>query len=185
MTTEHDESSYHFNVMRRAIEVIDRNQQRGGEAMTLEDLAAQMDMSPAHFQRLFSRWVGVSPKRYQQYLTLGHAKALLRDRFTTLQAAHAAGLSGGGRLHDLFLRWEAMRPGEFARGGAGLTIYWGWFESPFGPALVMGTDKGICGIGFAAETGAEATMAAGGVHRRRDAAAPLGAERIRRRQRPA
>lgn len=154
MNVETREGSYHYNVMRRAIELIDQS----SEALTLEDLAERMGMSPAHFQRLFSSWVGVSPKRYQQYLTLGHAKALLRERFTTLEAAHAAGLSGGGRLHDLFLRWEAMSPGEFARGGAGLTIFWGWFESPFGPALVMGTDKGICGIGFAAETGAEATM---------------------------
>ncbi|TDK43932.1 methylated-DNA--[protein]-cysteine S-methyltransferase [Antarcticimicrobium luteum] len=154
MNVETREGSYHYNVMRRAIELIDR----GDETLTLEDLAARMDMSAAHFQRLFSAWVGVSPKRYQQYLTLGHAKALLRERFTTLESAHAAGLSGGGRLHDLFLRWEAMSPGEFARGGAGLTIYWGWFESPFGPALVMGTDKGICGIGFAAETGEEAAM---------------------------
>jgi len=135
--------------MRRAIDLIDA----GGPAMTLDALARAMNMSPAHFQRVFSQWVGVSPKRYQQYLTLGHAKALLRDRFTMLEAAHEAGLSGGGRLHDLFLRWEAMSPGEYAKGGAGLTIYWGWFESPFGPALIMGTDKGICGIGFAAETG--------------------------------
>ncbi len=154
MNIETREGSYHYNVMRRAIDLIDAGQ----ESLTLEDLAARMNMSPAHFQRLFSAWVGVSPKRYQQYLALGHAKALLRERFTTLEAAHAAGLSGGGRLHDLFLRWEAMRPGEFARGGAGLTIFWGWFESPFGPALVMGTDKGICGIGFAAETGEEAAM---------------------------
>ncbi|GAA6201800.1 bifunctional helix-turn-helix domain-containing protein/methylated-DNA--[protein]-cysteine S-methyltransferase [Aquicoccus sp. SU-CL01552] len=154
MNIETREGSYHYNVMRRAIDLIDAAQ----EPLTLEDLASRMNMSPAHFQRLFSAWVGVSPKRYQQYLTLGHAKALLRERFTTLEAAHAAGLSGGGRLHDLFLRWEAMRPGEFARGGAGLTIFWGWFESPFGPALVMGTDKGICGIGFAAETGEEAAM---------------------------
>jgi AraC family transcriptional regulator of adaptative response/methylated-DNA-[protein]-cysteine methyltransferase len=68
------------------------------------------------------------------------------------------GLSGTGRLHDLFVRWEAMSPGEYARQGQGLVIYWGWFESPFGPALVMGTDKGICGIGFAAETSAEHAM---------------------------
>lgn len=115
-------------------------------------------MSTAHFQRVFSRWVGVSPKRYQQYLTLVHAKTLLRDRFTTLEASHAVGLSGGGRLHDLFLRWEAMSPGAFALKGRGLTIYWGWFESPFGPAIVMGTEKGICGLGFAAEIGAEAAF---------------------------
>ncbi|MBJ6372301.1 methylated-DNA--[protein]-cysteine S-methyltransferase [Sedimentitalea arenosa] len=155
MNVQVQESGYHYEVMRRAIELIDS----GGETLTLEELAAQMDMSPAHFQRLFSRWVGVSPKRYQQYLTLGHAKNLLRDRFTTLAASHSVGLSGSGRLHDLFLRWEAMSPGAFAREGAGLVIRWGWFESPFGPALVMGTDKGICGIGFAAETGEEHAMA--------------------------
>ena len=147
MNIQNSEQGYHYNVMRRAIDLIDA----GGAGMTLDDLAGAMNMSPAHFQRLFSAWVGVSPKRYQQYLTLGHAKALLRERFTTLEVAHEAGLSGGGRLHDLFLRWEAMRPGDYAKGGAGLTIYWGWFESPFGPALVMGTDKGICGIGFSAE----------------------------------
>lgn len=148
------EQSYHYKVIRRAIDEIDAN-----DDLTLDELAARMDMSPAHFQRLFSAWVGVSPKRYQQYLRLGHAKALLRERFTTLAAAQEAGLSGSGRLHDLFLRWEAMAPGDYARGGAGLTIFWGWFESPFGPALVMGTERGICGIGFAAETGAETAMA--------------------------
>jgi AraC family transcriptional regulator of adaptative response/methylated-DNA-[protein]-cysteine methyltransferase len=144
-----DTQGYHFNVMRRALDVIDAQ----GPSVSLDDLAKAMNMSPAHFQRVFSRWVGVSPKRYQQYLTLGHAKALLADRFTTLDTAHSTGLSGSGRLHDLFVRWEAMSPGEFAKKGADLTIYWGWFESPFGPALVMGTDKGLCGIGFASETG--------------------------------
>ncbi|OBY28666.1 methylated-DNA--[protein]-cysteine S-methyltransferase [Leisingera sp. JC1] len=155
MNIEARENTYHYGVMRRAIELIDD----GGEDLTLEQLAARMDMSPAHFQRLFSAWVGVSPKRYQQYLRLGHAKALLRDRFTTLEASHAVGLSGSGRLHDLFLRWEAMSPGEYARNGEGLRIFWGWFDSPFGLALVMGTEKGICGLAFAAETGAEPAMA--------------------------
>lgn len=155
MNIEARENTYHYGVMRRAIELIDD----GGEDLTLEQLAARMDMSPAHFQRLFSAWVGVSPKRYQQYLRLGHAKALLRDRFTTLEASHAVGLSGSGRLHDLFLRWEAMSPGEYARKGGGLRIFWGWFDSPFGLALVMGTEKGICGLAFAAETGAEPAMA--------------------------
>ncbi|WP_028092454.1 methylated-DNA--[protein]-cysteine S-methyltransferase [Pseudodonghicola xiamenensis] len=156
---EMGEQSYHFNVMRRAIELIDRTQQAGGEALSLEELAAQVSMSPAHFQRLFSRWAGVSPKKFEQYLRLGQAKSLLRERFTTLETAHAVGLSGGGRLHDLFLRWEAMSPGEYARHGAGLTIFWGWFDSPFGPALAMGTEKGLCGLAFAAETGPEAAMA--------------------------
>lgn len=143
-----DTQGYHFNVMRRALDVIDVR----GPHVSLDELAQEMQMSPAHFQRVFSRWVGVSPKRYQQYLTLGHAKALLAERFTTLETSHATGLSGSGRLHDLFLRWEAMSPGDFAKKGRGLTIYWGWFESPFGPALVMGTDKGLCGIAFSAET---------------------------------
>jgi AraC family transcriptional regulator of adaptative response/methylated-DNA-[protein]-cysteine methyltransferase len=148
------ESAYHYRVIRRAIERLDASE----DPVSLDAIAEEMGMSPAHFQRVFSKWVGVSPKRYQQYLALGHAKTLLRDRFTTLQASHAVGLSGSGRLHDLFLRWEAMSPGEFARKGGGLTIYWGWFESPFGPALVMGTEKGICGIGFAAEMGEAAAM---------------------------
>ena len=146
--------SYHYQVIGRALQVIDAE----GPALTLEHLAMRMNMSPAHFQRLFSQWVGVSPKRYQQYLTLGHARRLLAERHTLLGTALETGLSGTGRLHDLFLTWEAMSPGEYARGGKGLEIRWGWFESPFGPALVMATQKGICGIGFADEVGAEAAF---------------------------
>lgn len=146
--------AYHYQVIARALEVIDA----GGPRLTLEDLAARMQMSPAHFQRLFSQWVGVSPKRYQQYLTVGHARKLLSERHTTLAAAHEAGLSGTGRLHDLFLTWEAMSPGDYARGGEGLEVRLGWFETLFGPALVMATAKGICGIGFADEMGAAAAM---------------------------
>ncbi len=150
------ETGYHYQLMRRAIDLIDS---AGGREMTLEDIAREMHMSPAHFQRIFSRWAGVSPKRYQQWLALDHAKSLLANRHTTLETADAVGLSGSGRLHDLFVRWEAMSPGDYAKGGEGLEILWGWFESPFGPALIMGTERGICGIGFAAETGAEETMA--------------------------
>jgi AraC family transcriptional regulator of adaptative response/methylated-DNA-[protein]-cysteine methyltransferase len=146
--------SYHYNVMRRAIALIDAS----GEGLTLEELAGEMGMSAAHFQRLFSAWVGVSPKRYQQYLALGHAKEMLAQRFTTLEAAEAAGLSGTGRLHDLFLRWEAMSPGAAARRGAGLRISYGWFQSPFGEALAMGTGRGLCGLAFAGEVGREAAM---------------------------
>ncbi|MEP4195172.1 MAG: bifunctional helix-turn-helix domain-containing protein/methylated-DNA--[protein]-cysteine S-methyltransferase [Aliishimia sp.] len=141
--------TYHYNVIRRAIALIDD----APEMLSLDDMAQEMGMSPAHFQRVFSSWVGVSPKRYQQYLALGHAKAVLAERFTTLEASMAAGLSGTGRLHDLFVRWEAMSPGEFARKGAGLTIRYGWIDSPFGEALVMATSKGICGLAFASEFG--------------------------------
>jgi AraC family transcriptional regulator of adaptative response/methylated-DNA-[protein]-cysteine methyltransferase len=145
---------YHYHVIRRALDAIDQSP----TPLTLDGLAAAMNMSPAHFQRVFSRWVGVSPKRYQQYLRLDHAKTMLAENFTTLATADAVGLSGSGRLHDLFLKWEAMSPGNYAKGGADLDIFWGWFESPFGPSIVMGTDKGICGLGFADEMGADATM---------------------------
>ncbi|MEZ5754857.1 MAG: bifunctional helix-turn-helix domain-containing protein/methylated-DNA--[protein]-cysteine S-methyltransferase [Paracoccaceae bacterium] len=146
--------AYHYAVIARALKVIDE----AGPSLTLDELAARMDMSPAHFQRVFSQWVGISPKRYQQYLTLDHARQMLADRFTTLETALSTGLSGTGRLHDLFLTWEAMTPGDYAKGGAGLTIGWGWFDSPFGPAIVMGTDKGLCGMGFAAEMGEQAAF---------------------------
>ena len=149
------ETTYYYKLMRRAIDRIDAE---GGRELRLEDVAREAGLSPAHFQRVFSRWAGVSPKRFQQFLTLEHAKRLLAERHTTLDTAMEVGLSGTGRLHDLFLRWEAMSPGQFAAGGDGLEIFWGWFECPFGPALVTGTDKGICGIGFAAEAGMEATF---------------------------
>jgi AraC family transcriptional regulator of adaptative response/methylated-DNA-[protein]-cysteine methyltransferase len=152
--TDTENSGSHYDVMRRAITVIDTAEGN----LSLEDMAAQMGMSAAHFQRIFSRWVGVSPKRYQQYLTLGHAKTLLHSQFSTVDTAHASGLSGSGRLHDLFVRWEAMSPGEYAKHGAGLVINWGWFDTPFGRAIVMGTDRGICGLGFAAEIGEEAAF---------------------------
>ena len=148
--------AYHYAVIGRAIDHIVAQSPRQA---SLEDVAASVGMSPAHFQRVFSQWVGVSPKRYQQYLALDHAKRLLAERHSVLDTAYAAGLSGSGRLHDLFLRWEAMSPGEYARGGEGLEIAWGWFETPFGPALAMGTERGLCGLAFAAETGREAAMA--------------------------
>lgn len=147
--------AYHYGVMARAIAAVDRL----GPRAPLDQIAAEIGMSPAHFQRVFSAWVGVSPKRFQQYLALGHAKRLLAERFTTLETATATGLSSQGRLHDLFLRWEAMPPGTYAQGGAGLTIRYGWFDSPFGPALATGTEHGLNGLAFAAETGAPAALA--------------------------
>lgn len=145
---EHD--PYHYALIARAISEIAAN---APEQLSLEALAMRMGLSPAHFQRVFSQWVGVSPKRYQQYLALDHAKRLLAERHSVLTSAHGSGLSGTGRLHDLFLRWEAMAPGVYARGGEGLAIAWGWFATPFGPALAMGTEHGLCGLAFAAETG--------------------------------
>ncbi len=146
---------YHYAVIARAIAFID---ERAPDQPTLEETAAAVGLSPAHFQRVFSQWVGVSPKRYQQYLTLDHAKDLLRERFSVLETATEAGLSGASRLHDLFVKWEAMSPGEYARGGAGLVISYGWFDSPFGEVLAMGTDRGLCGLAFAEEFGRDVAM---------------------------
>ena len=149
------QDTYHHAVIARAINHI-------GDTVAgqprLDDVAAAVGLSPAHFQRVFSQWVGVSPKRYQQYLTLDHARNLLRDRFTLLDTAHETGLSGSGRLHDLFLTWEAMSPGEYAARGKGLVIRYGFYDSPFGEMLVMGTERGICGIGFTAETGRDQAL---------------------------
>ena len=143
------EDTYNYGVIRRAIETIDA----ADHVLGLEELSRLMDMSPAHFQRKFSTWAGISPQKYQHYLTVGYAKTLLRDKCTTLMTADSVGLSGSGRLHDLFIRWEAMSPGDYAIKGAGLTIYEGWFSSPFGEVIAMGTNRGLCGLGFASEMG--------------------------------
>lgn len=148
------DTGYHYQLMRRAIDIIDQHD----GAITLENLAREMGMSVAHFQRLFSNWVGVSPKKYQQYLALSHAKTLLSARFTLLETAYLSGLSGTGRLHDLFVRWEAMTPGEFARQADDVTIQWGWFATPFGEALAMGTQRGLCGLAFVEEIGREQAL---------------------------
>lgn len=147
---------YHFAVIERAIAAIAA---RAPEQVPLEALAAEAGMSPGHFQRVFSRWAGVSPKRFAQYLALDHAKRLLAERRSVLDAAWGAGLSGPGRLHDLFVTWEAMSPGDYARAGAGLVIAWAEIATPFGPAIAMATGRGLCGLGFAAGAGREATRA--------------------------
>lgn len=115
----------------------------------LDDVAAHIGLSPAHFQRLFSRWVGVSPKGFLKLLTHAHARSLLAERSSLLDAALDSGLSGPGRLHDLFLTVEAMTPGEVKRGGAGLTLAWGFHDSPFGDCLLMANERGVTGLAFA------------------------------------
>ena len=151
-----ESGNYHYRLIARAIARIDA---AGGARLGLDDLASELGMSAAHFQRLFSRWVGVSPKRYQQYLALGLARRLLAERRPVLDTALAAGLSGPARLHDLCLRWEGMTPGELAQDGGGLRMYHGWFDSPYGPALVMGTRRGLSAIGFAGEGPRAAVLA--------------------------
>ncbi|MFT6168063.1 MAG: AraC family transcriptional regulator of adaptative response [Celeribacter sp.] len=149
------EDHYHYQVIRRAITHIDDAQ----IPVTLNALAHELGMSPEHFQKLFSKWAGVSPKRYQQYLALDHAKTLMKTRHTLLDVTEDVGLSSTGRLHDLFLRWEAMSPGEYARKGKGITISYGWCDTPFGEVLAMATQRGLCGLGFTSEIGRDAGFA--------------------------
>lgn len=116
----------------------------------LEEIAQNIHLSPFHFQKLFTEWAGVSPKKFLQYITLEHAKQLLRNNRTTLfDTAIETGLSGTGRLHDLFINIEGMTPGEYSNGGERLTINYSFAESPFGNMLVASTAKGICHLSFA------------------------------------
>lgn len=128
-----------------ALEWIARN---ADEQPTLERVAAAMELSPFHFQRLFTRWAGVSPKKFLGFLTLERARARLLDDQSVLSAAHESGLSGGGRLHELCVTYEAATPGEIRARGAGLEIRWGFAPSPFGECLVMETPRGICALAF-------------------------------------
>ncbi|HYD66099.1 methylated-DNA--[protein]-cysteine S-methyltransferase [Azospirillum sp.] len=126
---------------------------------SLEELAGVAGMSPYHFQRLFTRWVGISPKRFVQFLTLDHAKRLLAENQSVLDTALDVGLSGPSRLHDLFVACEAMTPGEYKAEGAGLTIRWGLHDSPFGRALVGSTERGVCWLTFADRSDASDALA--------------------------
>ncbi|WP_020674894.1 methylated-DNA--[protein]-cysteine S-methyltransferase [Geopsychrobacter electrodiphilus] len=114
----------------------------------LDEVAAHLDLSPFHFQRLFQRWAGVSPKRFLQYLTSQYAKTQLKLSASLLETSWEVGLSGSGRLHDLFVVVDAVTPGEFKTGGQGVEIRWGVHSSPFGACLIGVTTRGICALSF-------------------------------------
>ena len=114
----------------------------------LKEIAAHIGLSEFHFQRLFSRWVGISPKRFLQFLTKEYAKHLLEKSINLLDVTYEAGLSSPGRLHDLFVNCEAVTPGEYKSKGDGLTIKYGFHPSPFGECLLATTERGICGFFF-------------------------------------
>jgi AraC family transcriptional regulator of adaptative response/methylated-DNA-[protein]-cysteine methyltransferase len=122
---------------------------------TLYQVAAHVGLSEHHFQRLFQRWAGVSPKKFLQFLTVEHAKRLLTSDFSVLDASLDVGLSGPGRLHDLFVTVEGMSPGEFKRAGEGLSISRDLIDTPFGPALLSRTTRGVCGLAFVGEGGVQ------------------------------
>jgi AraC family transcriptional regulator of adaptative response/methylated-DNA-[protein]-cysteine methyltransferase len=120
---------------------------------SLEDLARCVDLSPFHFQRLFKRWAGISPKRFLEFLTIEYAKKLLEEPNSVLDVTYASGLSGPGRLHDLFVNVQAVTPGEFKRKGSGLRIEYGIHPGPFGDSFIAVTGRGVCGLSFLAGTG--------------------------------
>jgi AraC family transcriptional regulator of adaptative response/methylated-DNA-[protein]-cysteine methyltransferase len=116
----------------------------------LDEVAEKVHLSPFHFQRMFTDWAGISPKKFLQYLSVEYAKSILKEKQATLfDAAFATGLSGTGRLHDLFINIEGMTPAEYKNGGKALSINYSFAESPFGNILVASTSKGICYLAFA------------------------------------
>ncbi len=132
----------------RIAEAIEFINAHADQQPSLEVIAAQLNLSPFHFQRLFSRWAGVTPKKYLQILTVERAKQLLAEAQPLLAVANEIGLSGTSRLHDHFVQLEAVTPGEFKSGGAGLTIDYGVYNSPFGNIFVAATARGICKLSF-------------------------------------
>ena len=151
MTTERAHpraGSRDYDQIRRAIAFLSKAWE---EQPSLERLAGHLGLSPAHCQKLFKRWCGLSPKEFVQAITVDHARGLLNASASVLDAAHEVGLSGGSRLHDLFVTHEAMTPGDFKRRGEGLDIAYGFHESPFGEALVLATDRGVAGLAFVNE----------------------------------
>ncbi|MFM4649879.1 bifunctional transcriptional activator/DNA repair enzyme AdaA [Aeromonas bivalvium] len=127
---------------------------------TLDEIAAHVHLSPFHFQRLFSRWAGVTPKRYLQVLTLERAKALLQESRPLLEVADTLGLSSGSRLYDHFVQLEAVTPGEYKQRGAGLVIDHGVHDTPFGKAFVALTPRGVCNFSFLDDQAPQAPLAA-------------------------
>jgi len=134
-----------YQRIQKAIEFI---AERWGDQPSLEQVARAVSLSPAHFTRLFTRWAGISPKQYLRALTLERAKGELLAGRDLLSASQALGLSGPGRLHDLFVDIEAMTPGEYKRGGAGLEIRHAWTQTDFGLCHVAATERGLCSVSF-------------------------------------
>src|SRR5437588_7385866 len=135
-----------YAVVRRAIEFLSERWRAQPE---IAEVADAVGVSASDLHRLFRRWAGITPKAFLQALTLDHARRLLRDSASVLDTTFEVGLSGPGRLHDLFVTHEAMSPGEWKSGGSGLTMAYGFHPSPFGTALVMATERGLAGLAFA------------------------------------
>lgn len=144
-----------YETVSAAIAYITRNHQA---QPSLDDIADHVGLSPHHLQRLFTRWAGLSPKAFLQAVTLDHARALLRSSTSVLDTAFEVGLSGPGRLHDLFVTHEGMTPGAYKSGGAGLCVTYGFHDSPFGRALAMMVGDSLIGLAFADRGGEGAAL---------------------------
>jgi AraC family transcriptional regulator, regulatory protein of adaptative response / methylated-DNA-[protein]-cysteine methyltransferase len=138
-------ASHDYERITRAINYLERHR---AERPSLEQVSREVGLSPFHFQRLFRRWAGISPKRFVQFQMVEHAKEMLAQSRNLLEATYAAGLTSQGRLHDLFVKLEAVTPGEYRARGAGLRIVYGVHPSPFGPCFLALTDRGICSLQF-------------------------------------
>lgn len=145
-----------YDRIERAITFLDEHAR---EQPSLGRVATEVGLSESHLQRLFTRWAGISPKRFLQFQTVAHARALLAESRSLLDATYEAGLSSAGRLHDLFVTIDAVTPGEYKRAGDGLTIEWGAHETPFGECVVGVTSRGICGLNFALSDGTAGALA--------------------------
>ena len=137
-----------YELIRRAIAFLSET---WAEQPSLDRLADHLQLSPAHCQKLFKRWCGLSPKEFVQAITVDHARGLLEGSASVLDAAYQVGLSGGSRLHDLFVSHEAMTPGDYKRRGEGLEMAYGFHASPFGEALLIATERGLAGLAFVDE----------------------------------
>ncbi len=132
----------------RIAEAIDYITSHVNEQPSLDDVAEQLNLSPYHFQRLFTRWAGISPKRFLQTLTVNHAKALLKDSMSLMEASNELGLSSTARLHDHFVNLEAITPGEYKSSGEDLKISYGVHQTKFGKVFIAVTERGICQLSF-------------------------------------
>jgi AraC family transcriptional regulator, regulatory protein of adaptative response / methylated-DNA-[protein]-cysteine methyltransferase len=155
MLNDHHDARSDYEIVKRAIAYTTENYRAQPE---VDAIAHAAGTDPRRLNELFRRWCGLSPNVFLQSVTLDNARKILRDSPNILDASYELGLSGPGRLHDLFVTHESMSPGEWKTGGSGLTVYYGFHPSPFGSALIMATERGLCGLAFADSGGERAAL---------------------------
>ncbi len=155
-TTLSQDQTLDYNRVAQAIAYVEANFR---QQPSLDEIASSVHLSKYHFQRLFKRWAGISPTQFMHFLTVEYAKERLASADSVFDTALDSGLSGAGRLHDLFVTFEAMTPGEYKRQAAGLTIYFGFHATPYGECLIATTDRGICALRFVEESRANIVTA--------------------------